>query len=204
QAHIPSHVYSTSNVTLTSPSFTHPRICVESTLAASNFTRPTHRRGSPRICVESSHKSHSRVTSSRATPPSLSQPRIGVEAHAYAWEANNSRLKLMLEKLNVTLSLLASPEPRICAEQQAYAWKASSVSKFSKTHVYASKQGICVEEEFKPSLSYEDPRIGMEVHAYAWKHAGAALKFSKSHAYAWSLTHMRGKQSKTGAESSFS
>ncbi|MED6129312.1 hypothetical protein PIB30_106634, partial [Stylosanthes scabra] len=29
-------------------------------------------------------------------------------------------------------------------------------------HAHASKQGICVEEEFKPSLSYEDPRIGME------------------------------------------
>ncbi|MED6202795.1 hypothetical protein PIB30_109202, partial [Stylosanthes scabra] len=27
-------------------------------------------------------------------------------------------------------------------------------------HAHASKQGICVEEEFKPSLSYEDPRIG--------------------------------------------
>ncbi|MED6154224.1 hypothetical protein PIB30_110155, partial [Stylosanthes scabra] len=36
-------------------------------------------------------------------------------------------------------------------------------------HTHASKQGICVEEEFKPSLSYEDPRIGVEVHAYAWK-----------------------------------
>ncbi|MED6226812.1 hypothetical protein PIB30_107456, partial [Stylosanthes scabra] len=36
-------------------------------------------------------------------------------------------------------------------------------------HAHASKQGICVEEEFKPSLSYEDPRIGVEVHAYAWK-----------------------------------
>ncbi|MED6214269.1 hypothetical protein PIB30_101374, partial [Stylosanthes scabra] len=32
----------------------HPRICVENTLAAS--TRPTHRRESPRICVESSPK----------------------------------------------------------------------------------------------------------------------------------------------------
>ncbi|MED6178681.1 hypothetical protein PIB30_109939, partial [Stylosanthes scabra] len=66
QAHIPSHVYTTSNVTPTSPSFTHPRICVENTLAASNFTRPTHRRGSPCICMESSHKSRSRVKSSRA------------------------------------------------------------------------------------------------------------------------------------------
>ncbi|MED6127821.1 hypothetical protein PIB30_091793, partial [Stylosanthes scabra] len=75
QAHVSSHVYTTSNVTLTSPILTHPRIgvedpriCVEGTLAASDharptpklscvaqgFTRPTHRRGSPRICVESS------------------------------------------------------------------------------------------------------------------------------------------------------
>ncbi|MED6215038.1 hypothetical protein PIB30_109408, partial [Stylosanthes scabra] len=77
QAHIPSHVYTTSNVTLTSPSFTHPRICVESNLAASNFT-------------------------------SLSQPRIGVEAHAYAWEANSSRLKLTLEEQKRD-STLASP-----------------------------------------------------------------------------------------------
>ncbi|MED6165536.1 hypothetical protein PIB30_100464 [Stylosanthes scabra] len=49
QPHIPSHVYTTSNMTFTSPSLTHPRIgvedpriCVEGTLAASNFTRPTH------------------------------------------------------------------------------------------------------------------------------------------------------------------
>ncbi|MED6141665.1 hypothetical protein PIB30_105702, partial [Stylosanthes scabra] len=48
QAHVPSHVYTTSNVTFTSPSLTHPhigvedpRICVEGTLAASNHTRPT-------------------------------------------------------------------------------------------------------------------------------------------------------------------
>ncbi|MED6166141.1 hypothetical protein PIB30_106075, partial [Stylosanthes scabra] len=41
------------------------------------------------------------------TSPSLSQPRIGVEANAYAWEANSSRLKLTLEELNVTPSLLA-------------------------------------------------------------------------------------------------
>ncbi|MED6129379.1 hypothetical protein PIB30_107386, partial [Stylosanthes scabra] len=61
QAHVPSHVYATSNVTFTSPSLTHPRIgvedpriCVEGTLAASNFTRPMHMHGSPRICVESS------------------------------------------------------------------------------------------------------------------------------------------------------
>ncbi|MED6190551.1 hypothetical protein PIB30_106978, partial [Stylosanthes scabra] len=91
------------------------------------------------------------------------------------------------------------PEPRIYAEQQAYAWKASSVSKFSKTHVYALKQAYAWKR-LKLSLSYENPRINVD----AWKHAGAALKFSKSHAYAWSPTHMRGKQSKTGAESSFS
>ncbi|MED6177700.1 hypothetical protein PIB30_100558, partial [Stylosanthes scabra] len=30
-------------------------------------------------------------------------------------------------------------------------------------HAHASKQGICVEEEFKPGLSYEHPRIGVEV-----------------------------------------
>ncbi|MED6226559.1 hypothetical protein PIB30_105010, partial [Stylosanthes scabra] len=94
------------------------------------------------------------------------------------------------------------PEPRIRAEQQAYAWKASSVSKFSKTHVYALKQAYAWKR-LKPSLSYEDPCINVDVHAYAWKHAGAALKFSKSHAYAWSPTHMRGKQSKTGQNCNF-
>ncbi|MED6189118.1 hypothetical protein PIB30_092649 [Stylosanthes scabra] len=62
QAHVPSHVYTTSNVTFTSPSFTHPRIgvedpciCVESTLAASNVTRPT-----PKSFMRGSklHKTH--------------------------------------------------------------------------------------------------------------------------------------------------
>ncbi|MED6165763.1 hypothetical protein PIB30_102689, partial [Stylosanthes scabra] len=38
QTHVPSHVYTTSNVTSTSPSLTHPRIGVED----------------PRICMESS------------------------------------------------------------------------------------------------------------------------------------------------------
>ncbi|MED6213843.1 hypothetical protein PIB30_097342, partial [Stylosanthes scabra] len=84
--------------------------------------------------------------------------------------------------------------PRISAEQQAYAWKASSISKFFKTHVYALKQAY-VWKMFKPSLSYEDPRIGVESNAYAWKHAEATLKISKSHANAWSPTHMRGKHS---------
>ncbi|MED6174961.1 hypothetical protein PIB30_073946, partial [Stylosanthes scabra] len=44
QAHIQSHVYTSSNVAFTSPSFTHPCIgvenpciCVESTLVACNF-----------------------------------------------------------------------------------------------------------------------------------------------------------------------
>ncbi|MED6177248.1 hypothetical protein PIB30_096377 [Stylosanthes scabra] len=56
-----SHVYTTSNVTFTSPSLIHPRIgvedpriCMEGTLVASNHARPTYRRGSPSICVESS------------------------------------------------------------------------------------------------------------------------------------------------------
>ncbi|MED6140154.1 hypothetical protein PIB30_090381 [Stylosanthes scabra] len=44
QAHIPSHVYTASNMTLTSPSFTHPRICVESTQQATSQD--------PRIGVE--------------------------------------------------------------------------------------------------------------------------------------------------------
>ncbi|MED6179011.1 hypothetical protein PIB30_113011, partial [Stylosanthes scabra] len=55
-------------------------------------------------------------------------------------------------------------------------------------HAHAPKQGICVEEEFKPSLSYEDPRIGVEVHAYAWKMAATFPGNSKSHAYAWSVS----------------
>ncbi|MED6213567.1 hypothetical protein PIB30_094607, partial [Stylosanthes scabra] len=182
QAHIQSHVYTSSNVAFTSPSFTHPRIgvedpriCVESTLAASNITRPTHR-----------------------TSPSLSQPRIGVEAHEYAWEANSSRLKLTLEELNVTPSLLAHSRAThmrrtasICVEGKL------NVQVLQDPRIYALKQADAWKM-FKPSLSYEDPRIGVEVHAYAWKHAEVALKISKSHAYAWSPTHMRGKHSKTG------
>ncbi|MED6154399.1 hypothetical protein PIB30_112044, partial [Stylosanthes scabra] len=47
-----------------------------------------------------------------------------------------------------------------------YAWSSSQPTHASELpHAHASKQGICVEEEFKPSLSYEDPRIGVEVHA---------------------------------------
>ncbi|MED6198807.1 hypothetical protein PIB30_069981 [Stylosanthes scabra] len=38
-----SHVYTTSNVTFTSPSLIHPRICVEGTLAANNHARLTHK-----------------------------------------------------------------------------------------------------------------------------------------------------------------
>ncbi|MED6226377.1 hypothetical protein PIB30_103099, partial [Stylosanthes scabra] len=49
----------------------------------------------------------------------------------------------------------------------AYAWKASFFPTFSRPRTCV-EQDICVEEEFKPSLSYEDPRIGVEVHAYAW------------------------------------
>ncbi|MED6203346.1 hypothetical protein PIB30_114646, partial [Stylosanthes scabra] len=72
------------------------------------------------------------------TSPSLSQPRICVESHAYAWEANSSRLKFTLEELNVTPST-PNPfqKPRICVEQHAYAWKASSMPKISKIHIYA-------------------------------------------------------------------
>ncbi|MED6129575.1 hypothetical protein PIB30_109237, partial [Stylosanthes scabra] len=121
------------------------------------------------------------------------RPRICVEDHAYAWKAHSS---------HVPESLLSQPKrdqdsskpksathrrrsPRICVGGQqlmfeAYAWK-----------------------RLKPSLSYEDPRINVDVHAYTWEHAGATLKFSKSHAYAWSPTHMPGKQTKKGAEVSF-
>ncbi|MED6226021.1 hypothetical protein PIB30_099371, partial [Stylosanthes scabra] len=62
QAHVPSHVYTTSNVTFTSLSLTHPcisvedpRICMEGTLAASNHTRPT-----PKSFMRGSklHKTH--------------------------------------------------------------------------------------------------------------------------------------------------
>ncbi|MED6173089.1 hypothetical protein PIB30_056030 [Stylosanthes scabra] len=58
-------------------------------------------------------------------------------------------------------------------------------------HSHASKQGICVEQEFKPSLSYEDPRIGVEVHAYAWKMQQHSKEQQvpcicvESYAYAW-------------------
>ncbi|MED6117596.1 hypothetical protein PIB30_111425, partial [Stylosanthes scabra] len=58
-------------------------------------------------------------------------------------------------------------------------------------HAHASKQGISVEEEFKPSLSYEDPRIGVEVHAYAWKMQQHSKEQQvpricvESYAYAW-------------------
>ncbi|MED6214743.1 hypothetical protein PIB30_106262, partial [Stylosanthes scabra] len=52
-------------------------------------------------------------------------------------------------------------------------------------HAHAPKQGICVEEEFKPSLSYEDPRIGVDVHAYAWK-------MQQHYQGTASPTHMRG------------
>ncbi|MED6153297.1 hypothetical protein PIB30_100549 [Stylosanthes scabra] len=57
-----SHVYTTSNVTFTSPSLIHPRIgvedprvCVEGTLAASNHARPT-----PKSFMRGSkfHKTH--------------------------------------------------------------------------------------------------------------------------------------------------
>ncbi|MED6154028.1 hypothetical protein PIB30_108050, partial [Stylosanthes scabra] len=53
-------------------------------------------------------------------------------------------------------------------------------------HAHASKQGICVEEEFKPSLSYEERR-----HAYAWKMQQHSKEQQvpriclESYAYAW-------------------
>ncbi|MED6177728.1 hypothetical protein PIB30_100776 [Stylosanthes scabra] len=76
QAHFPSHVYTTLNVTFTSPSLTHPcigvedpRICVEGTLAASNHTRPM-----PKSFMRGS-KLH--------------------KTHAYAWKSTHMRGKLL-------------------------------------------------------------------------------------------------------------
>ncbi|MED6226892.1 hypothetical protein PIB30_108225, partial [Stylosanthes scabra] len=90
---------------------------------------------------------------------------------------------------NVTPSLLAHSRATHMHRTTSICVEGKLISKFFQTHVYALKQAYAWEI-FKPSLSYEDPRIGVEVHAYAWKHAEAALKISKSHAYAWSPMHM--------------
>ncbi|MED6177636.1 hypothetical protein PIB30_100014 [Stylosanthes scabra] len=91
QAHVPGHVYTTSNVTFTSPSLTHPRIgvedpriCVESTLAASNITRPT-----PKSFMRGSklHKTHAWAWKSTHMRGKLTQ--VTFEAHVW-------------KKLNVT------------------------------------------------------------------------------------------------------
>ncbi|MED6175932.1 hypothetical protein PIB30_082975, partial [Stylosanthes scabra] len=106
QAHIPSHVYITSNVTFTSPSLTHPRIgvedphiCVEGTLAASNHTRPT-----PKSFMRGS-KLH--------------------KTHAYAWKSTHMRsiASICVEgKLNFQVH-----QAHVYALKQAYAWRPSKL-----------------------------------------------------------------------------
>ncbi|MED6142295.1 hypothetical protein PIB30_112238, partial [Stylosanthes scabra] len=100
QARMPSHICTTSNVTLTSP----------------NFTRSTHRRGSPRICVESIKYDPMCWTSSN--------PRMSVEdlfilphpkSHAYAQNSKHMHGK--------PRSSCKQHDPRTHVEDQVYAWR---------------------------------------------------------------------------------
>ncbi|MED6154008.1 hypothetical protein PIB30_107876, partial [Stylosanthes scabra] len=105
QAHVPSHVYTISNVTFTSPSFTHPRIGVEDL----------------RICVEST-----------LAASSSQDPRIGVEVHAYAWKAHSSHFpesRLAKPKRDQDFSKPKSAthrrrSPRICVGSQQLTFEA--------------------------------------------------------------------------------
>ncbi|MED6116785.1 hypothetical protein PIB30_103428, partial [Stylosanthes scabra] len=88
-----------------SPSFTHPRmgvedpsICVESTLAASNFTRPTHRHGSPRMKAHSSHVPESRLAKPKRDQE-FSKPKSATHRRRSPHICVGSQ-KLMLEELN--------------------------------------------------------------------------------------------------------
>ncbi|MED6177283.1 hypothetical protein PIB30_096689 [Stylosanthes scabra] len=106
-----------------------------------------------------------------------------VTFEAHVWKSSNVTPSLLAHSRATHMRRTAS----ICAEGKLN----FQVLQDSRICVEAS---ICVED-IQAEPSYEDPRIGVEVHAYAWKHAEAALKISKSHAYAWSPTHMRGKHS---------
>ncbi|MED6227411.1 hypothetical protein PIB30_113276, partial [Stylosanthes scabra] len=119
----------------------HPRICVENTLAAS--TRPTHRRESPRICVQSSPKAtltpcyHAILT--RSFPPSHTTPTA-----SYTKPQHDHNVTILVPKRDSPTSPFnptITYHSRICVHSYAYAWDSHPLTTVSQNtpypHTYA-------------------------------------------------------------------
>ncbi|MED6224050.1 hypothetical protein PIB30_080040 [Stylosanthes scabra] len=119
QAHVPSHVYTTSNVTFTSPSLTHPRIGVED----------------PRICVEGTLAASNHT---RSTPKSFMRGSKLHKTHAYAWKSTHMRGKLLSHNSQHMRGRQAQPpsssSPRICVEASICVEAIQAQGQVMKTH----------------------------------------------------------------------
>ncbi|MED6188843.1 hypothetical protein PIB30_089766 [Stylosanthes scabra] len=113
---------------------------------ATCLIRATHMRRSPRICVDS-HSAH--VHGHVATTLNVTMTHLPTYRRITSMHMRGRHIASMSSQS--CSNMARSPEdPRICVEDSTHMRGRKASSQRFQGHAHASKQGICVEEEFSP------------------------------------------------------